>query len=183
MAAPPSGPRGPSRLVALLDAFETRVVWGIATALLLVASFIMLMEASARTFVSHSFHWAEEVVRFAVVWAVFLVFGFAARRGHFIRTELLVQRLPPGVRRVLDVVNCLGGLLFAVVLLWAGWVQLGHLRRLGMMSETMELALWVVKAGLIVGAVSLVAYFVYCSVRVLRGEEAYPSGHGDATDD
>ncbi len=169
------------RWLRALDAFEHRWLWNVSTALMLAAASIMLLEATARTLFSTSYHWAEEVVRYFVLWSIFLVFGLAPRRGHFIRTELVFERCPLWLRRTFNSASCLGGLLFSGVLVWAGWVQTLNLRRLGMMSETMDLPLWIVKISLLVGAVLLFIYFLYCSVLVFRGRAPYRSAHSENT--
>jgi C4-dicarboxylate transporter DctQ subunit len=163
------------RWLGALDTFERRGLWNISTGLMLVAASVMLLEATARTLFSTSYPWAEEVVRYFVLWSIFLVFGLAPRRGHFIRTELVFDRCPLWLKRVLNVASCLGGLLFSAMLVWAGWVQTLHLRRLAMMSETMDLPLWIVKIGLLVGALLLFFYFVYCTVLVFKGRDPFQS--------
>lgn len=67
-----SDPRaaGP-RWLRALDAFEHRWLWNVSTALMLAAASIMVLEATARTLFSTSYHWAEEVVRYFVLWSIF----------------------------------------------------------------------------------------------------------------
>lgn len=160
-ASRPGGPElSRCRIIRLAAALESGPVLNLATALMVVAAALMLTEAFTRTFLSLSTEWIEEVVRFSVVWSVFLVFGFACRRGHYIQTDLVVRLLPPRVQKAAEVLNALAGLLFAGMLLWAGWVQTAHLIRLGIVAETMNLPMWLVKGALLVGAVSLLAYFI-----------------------
>lgn len=177
--APAPVPNALDRVGGVLDLLESRILFPIATTLLLFGAGLMLYEAAGRSFFSHSTPWAEEMVRYVTIWGIFLVFGFASRRGHFIRTELLLPYLPHWLRRVFDWTNCLGGLLFSSVLLWAGWMQTVHLHRLGLSAEALPVNMWLVKSALVIGAASLFAYFLYVLVRVIRGQESYPAHEGE----
>ena len=76
----------------------------------------------ARYVFGHPITWTEEICRYLFVWVVFVGAGVAERsRGH-ITLDFLTTRLPPNVRRRLDMVNgilCVGMVLLLFV--WYGW--------------------------------------------------------------
>ncbi len=160
-------------LAGCVNAIEERVLWNLAAALMIAGAALMMMEALSRALLDFSFTWTEEVVRWAVLWAVFLAFGFACRRGHFIRTELLIRHCPSAVRRWINIFNCACGLALACVLVWTGFLQVSHLHKLGIVSEDLRVPLWIVKAGLIVAAASLARYFANGLVQSIRGTDPF----------
>lgn len=141
--------------------FERRVLLDLATAFLLLALGLMLLEARSRFFVGRSFFWSEEAVRFLVAWSFFLSLGAAGRAGRYIRTPLLVDRLPEGRRWLPGLFAAGAGLLFAAVLFWGAVNQWLAYLRLGTMSQSnLDLPLWLVYAAVPLGAVLLGLYYL-----------------------
>ncbi len=142
LADPP--PRGGSAPGGLWQRFEQRILLNIATALALLATGIMLLEAISRSALSHSYFWAEESVRYLMIWAFFMTIGCAGRAGHMIRTEMLVERLSPRLRQVAAIATTALGVLFSGVLLYASIPQVLRYRSMGMMTESnLDLPMWV----------------------------------------
>jgi C4-dicarboxylate transporter, DctQ subunit len=153
--------------VALL---EDRLLLNLATVLMAGSAAVMFYEAGSRTFLSESHWWAEELVRFLVVWSVMLAFGVATRRGNYIRMELLVDALPPWGQRLAAWLNCLAGLAFAVLFTIAAWRSVVHLHVVGMMTESsLDLPLWFVRLALPIGGLLYALYFVRLAVVLWRG--------------
>ena len=122
-----------------------RVIWPLATILLLAVGTVMLWEALDRTFRSHSYIWSEEVIRYSLLWIVFLCFGLAGVRQQHLRSDLLLRMMPPSLRRVCDVISKLAGLVFCVLLLWGAIVQFNQLYDTEMMTEALfDIPLWVI---------------------------------------
>src|SRR5690606_23324087 len=95
---PASGaPRAAPRFGGL--GWASRLVLAVATIMALGATSIMVLEGFSRYVLNISYFWAEESVRFLMVWAFFLTLGVAGFRQYHIRTELLVQRLPAAAQR------------------------------------------------------------------------------------
>ena len=150
--------------------FEHGLLWNLATACLLLALVIMLGEALSRTFLSRSHYWAEEGVRFLVVWSFFLTLAVAGREGRHIRTTVLIDALPAVVRRIADGLSALAGLAFSLLLLYAAWQHLGGLQRMGMRTESnLDLPMWAIYACVPLAGVLFAVYFAQALVTVLRG--------------
>jgi C4-dicarboxylate transporter DctQ subunit len=159
--------------------FESGPLLGIATAMMLGAMALMFYEAASRTLVGDSHWWAEESVRFLVVWSVMLAFGAATRQGNYIRMELLIDVAPRPVRRFGAWLNCLCGLAFSGMVSVAGVLSCLHLYRVGMMTESsLDLPLWLVRMALPIGALFYALYFVSVAVDLAKGrEEVQPITH------
>lgn len=160
------------------DRFESGPVLTIASILFGASTLIMLSEGLNRSLRDVSFFWAEESVRFLMLWAFFLTLGVAGRRGHHIRTELLVDHVPHGPRRVMHLLSVAAGLLFAAVLFGASLPQLARYYTMGMMSESdLDIPQWVIFLAMPLGASLLFGYYVHCLLVFLRGGDPF-TPHG-----
>jgi len=72
----------------------------IAMALLAVISTSVFVSAVART-LKHPVNWAQDLSLLLFAWLVFLGADMVLRRDDFISVEMIVQRLPGGIREVL----------------------------------------------------------------------------------
>lgn len=165
-------PPGPALLPRWLIWFEDHVLLNLAALCMAGSMGVMFIEASSRSLGYGSFWWAEEAVRFLVVWSVLLALGLATRRGHYIRMDLLLGRLPRFGRMAAAWVNCLAGLAFSLLLVVAGWKGVEQLDRVGMMTESnLDLPLSWVRVILPVGAGLYALYFAAVAVSLARGHE------------
>lgn len=154
--------------------FERNVLLNIATGFALVATSIMLLEALSRSALSNSYFWAEESVRYLMIWAFFLTLGAAGRAGHMIRTEMLMERLSPRLQKVGNVVTTSLGVLFAGILLYASVPQVLRYRSMGMMTESnLDLPMWVLFLAMPIGAILIGIYYLGALREALRGNDPY----------
>ena len=169
MAADPSGaaagapapPPPASRVFGAWEWFEDRIVLNLGVLCFVVAMVLMLFEAVSRVTVGQSYHWVEELVRYAVVWAFFLCLALSARHGFHIRADIVHRRLPPRIQHVCDVISAICGVLFAGFLCYAGTLQTMQLYRNGLLSESaMDLEMWRVQIMLPIGAAMLLIFYL-----------------------
>lgn len=154
----------------------------VSSALFLASALVMLFEGFSRSLAGVSYFWAEEAVRFLMIWAFFLTLGLAGRRGLHIRTELLVDAMPPRVRRAMHLVALVAGLAFAAVLFGASVPQLLRYHSMGMMSESsLDIPQWVVFLAMPIGAAAWFGYYAQCLVVWARGGDAFAAAPPDAS--
>lgn len=133
--------------------FYLRVVWPIAGLLLLGVATVMLWEAIDRTLFSHSYIWAEETIRYLLLWIVFLCFGLAGVRRQHLRSDLLLRMMPAKVQHACGLLADIAGLAFCSLLFAGSVVQFNQLYDTGMMTEALfDIPLWVIFAVVPVGA-------------------------------
>ncbi|MEO8279589.1 MAG: TRAP transporter small permease [Ideonella sp.] len=145
------------------DRFESGPVLGLASLLFIGSTLVMLSEGLNRSLRDVSFFWAEESVRFLMIWAFFLTLGVAGRRGLHIRTEMLVSAASPWLRRAMNLIAVLAGLTFAAVLFGASLPQLMRYYTMGMMSESsLDIPQWVVFCAMPLGAALWFGYYLRC---------------------
>ena len=163
---------------------ESRWLLSFATFLAVAATLIMLTEAFGRGFLGHSYFWAEESVRYLMIWAFFLSIGACGRAGMHIRTEMLVDMLPPRGKWLCNLAASLAGLAFGIILFLASLPQVERYYTMGMMTEsTLDLPMWALFLAMPIGAVLIGLYYFGCVIRAFRGQEPFAPQPGSAAAD
>ena len=164
----------PSVRRGLWDRIESGWITTIGTGMFLTATVIMLCEAAGRAFFDHSYFWAEEAVRFLIIWAFFLTLGAAGRNGYHIRTDLVVAALSHRMRVVVAGLAALVGIAFSAILFWGSIPQIQRYYSLGMLSESnMELPMWLVFMALPIGALFFGIYYIRLIAQVIQGRDPF----------
>src|SRR5688572_23804187 len=92
-----------------------------ACAMLVVAAALGVFQILTRFVLEQPAEWTEVLIRFALIWMVFLGIPMAFRQGAMVSVDVLYRWSPPRVRRVLDAVVSLAALALMLVILWWGW--------------------------------------------------------------
>lgn len=167
----PHPPRG------LWMLFERKVLLNIATVMFLLSTLIMLYEGFSRAVFDSSSFWAEEGVRYLMIWAFFLTLGVTGNAGHHIRTELLVEKLGPRLKSACHVLSSLVGVAFCGLLFYAALPQVHRYYTMGMMTESnLDLPLWLLFLVMPLGALLFLAYYLRCLVIALKGQDPFGNG-------
>ncbi len=95
--------------------------------------------------------WCEELARYCMVWLIFVGISAGVKKGSHIGVDALVNTLPEKASRVIRiVVNCMVTILYAYLTVLAVQITLG-IRETGQVSPAMQVPMYIVYAGLIVG--------------------------------
>lgn len=144
--------------------------------LLIVFTGLVIYSVAMRYLLSAPPMWGEEIPKLLFVWMIFLGAGFAYFSGQNIRMTALIERAPPGPRRVVEL-GMYG--LVVVILLMVLWYSVPILQ---LTARTTSLATglsdaWTY-AALPLGALLLLANAVWRIRRLLRGNVDDPSDIG-----
>ena len=113
---------GPLRRAFL--AFErgcTALATAGACAMLVTASALGMWQIVTRFIIERPAEWTEVLIRFSLIWMVFLAIPAAFRQGAMVSVDVLYRWSRPGMRRVLDAVVSLAALALIAVIVWFGW--------------------------------------------------------------
>ena len=132
---------------------------------------LVLLQVFFRYVLNESLFWAEELVRFSLVWSVLLGSALVARDRAHIRIDAFESVLSPNARRIHGLVLDLLMIAFSIILAIAGWQFVE--RTLMQSSPSLGVPMWAVYGAVPVGA-ALQALFV---LSVLRRPAA---AHGPA---
>lgn len=174
-------PRG--RTLNWLVLFERHVATNVAALLMIFSTAVMTFEASSRVFFSQSYFWAEELVRFPMVWAFFISLGAAGRAGHMIRTEMLVDRMPPVIRRLMNIVSTALGVVFCGVLFYAAIPVITRYYTMGMKTDSsLDFPMWILFLAMPIGATLAGTYYFTILIDAIKGQDPYAPVHESSPD-
>lgn len=104
--------------------FEQRATWVAmlaACAMMALAAGLGVFQIFMRFVVEQPAEWTEVLIRFSLIWMVFLGIPMAFRQGAMVSVDVLYRWSPPKIKRVLDWVVCLAALALIGVIIWWGW--------------------------------------------------------------
>jgi len=119
--------------------------------------------------------WSEELMRVTMIWIVMLGAGLAYSRGQFLGMRVLVEHLPPPIRRTCDFISLIGMLTFLGFIAWYGWKF--AIKTQLQLSPTLGFSLFWVNISLVVGStllavhITLGAIFGVQETEILEGHE------------
>lgn len=92
-----------------------------ACAMLALAAALGMFQILMRFVLEQPAEWTELLIRFSLIWMVFLAIPAAFRQGAMVSVDVLYRWSKPGMRRVLDWVVALAALALIAVIVWWGW--------------------------------------------------------------
>ena len=92
-----------------------------ACAMLAVASSLGLFQIIMRFVIEAPAEWTEVLIRFSLIWMVFMGIPAAFRNGAMVSVDVLYRWSPPKLKRVLDFVVCGAALVLMLLIVWWGW--------------------------------------------------------------
>ena len=145
MTMPPA--RG--SILELWDRIERRLIGLLGAAALGVAAYDIFGRYVSPELAAP---WADEMIVYLVVWAIFIASSQLVRADGHVRPDLVLRLLPPGSQRVAEIFNCLAALAFSAGLAWLGWQIASESFALDERSATaLAFPMWLYYAALPVG--------------------------------
>jgi len=92
-----------------------------ACAMLAVASTLGMFQILMRFVFEQPAEWTEVLIRFSLIWMVFLAIPAAFRQGAMVSVDVLYRWSGARMRRVLDWVVALAALSLVGIIIWWGW--------------------------------------------------------------
>lgn len=122
------------------------------TTLLLTSSVILFVNIVARYVFNTGFVWAEELVRYEIIWMVFIGSSVAVRKGIHIGIDVLHHVLPENGRRALRIAIGVVCVAFCLVLLIFSLELAMQTRSFGQRSSAMQMPFWIIQLAIPIGA-------------------------------
>jgi TRAP-type C4-dicarboxylate transport system permease small subunit len=104
-----------------LERTTTGLAMYVACAMLLLSASLAMFQIITRFILEMPAEWTEVLIRFSLIWMVFLAIPMAFRQGAMVSVDVLYRWSPPRMRRLLDWVVCLAALSLVTVIVWWGW--------------------------------------------------------------
>lgn len=140
---------------------------------ILFTSLLLLVNVILRYIFSHSIYWAEELVRYLMVWVIFLGSSQVAKHEGHITVDILHRAVGPGVKVFLDYLVNIVAILFCLVLAYYSYHQTMRVYSSQQISPALELPMWLTYLSIPLGsALMAVRYLVHLFNRMhLAGQE------------
>src|SRR5262245_578012 len=107
-------------LVLAIEQRTTAIaLWG-ACIMLAISATLGMYQILTRFIFHEPAEWSEVSIRFALIWMVFLAIPMGFREGAMVCVDLLHRKSGPRMRRVLDTIAALVGLVLIAVMIWVG---------------------------------------------------------------
>ncbi len=94
---------------------------GGACVMLALAASLGIYQIVTRFILQEPAEWSEVLVRFSLIWMVFLGIPTAFREGAMVSVDVLYRWSSPPMRRFLDWAVCVAALVLIAVIMWWGW--------------------------------------------------------------
>ena len=153
------------------------VVEWVAAVLLAVVVVIVLVQVFGRYILRMSLSWPEELARYVLVWLTFFGVAAAAARQSQIVVDTVLELVSPRVRRILEDIGALAGLLAVGLLVWTSRPLLFGPAGGSTSPATGIPSFWIYLA-VPVGGVLLGLFALADLGRLVRGEPPPPAGPG-----
>jgi TRAP-type C4-dicarboxylate transport system permease small subunit len=114
-------------VIAMKDTFLKVERWtsgfsmAMACAMMALAASLGVFQIVTRFILESPAEWTEVLIRFSLIWMVFLGIPLAFRQGAMVSVDVLYRWSPPRIRRVLDWAVCLAATSLILVIIWWGW--------------------------------------------------------------
>ena len=103
------------------ERLATATAMALACAMLLLASCLGMYQILTRFVLEQPAEWTEVMIRFSLIWMVFLGIPEAFRMGAMVSVDVLYRWGSPRLKRALDWAVALAALALIGVILWWGW--------------------------------------------------------------
>ncbi len=103
------------------ESFTTGLAMLTACAMMAIAASLGLFQIITRFILERPAEWTEVLIRFSLIWMVFMGIAAAFRQGAMVSVDVLYRWSPPKIKRVLDYVVTIAALALLTVILWWGW--------------------------------------------------------------
>ena len=134
-----------------------------ACLMLAIASSLGMFQIVMRFVLEQPAEWTEVLIRFSLIWMVFLAIPAAFRQGAMVSVDVLYRWSPPRLKRVLDAIVSLATLALMLVVLWWGfdYAMRGRVQTMaGLESISMVWAYLALPVGGLFSAVGIIGNWV-----------------------
>ena len=99
----------------------TGFAMSVACAMLAMAASLGMFQIITRFVLERPAEWTEVLIRFSLIWMVFMAIPMAFRQGAMVSVDVLYRMASPRLRRVLEWVVFLAALTLVLIIIWWGW--------------------------------------------------------------
>jgi TRAP-type C4-dicarboxylate transport system permease small subunit len=93
----------------------------VACLMLALAACLGMLQIFTRFVLEMPIEWTEVIIRFSLIWMVFMGIPMAFRQGAMVSVDVLYRWSGPRMKKVLDTAVALAALTLVCIIIWWGW--------------------------------------------------------------
>src|SRR5690625_4798289 len=114
--------------------------------------------------------WIEEIASYMIIWGILFGLSVALRNNRHIQVDLLYNKMPNSIKRILDIVVALAGITFCFLFIYYGFLLLLRTYSTGVTSMNVGIPMWIIYIILPVSGLMFALRFIEKFIFVLRGK-------------
>lgn len=158
---------GYKKFRVILDHLEE----GILAILLAFMTSVTFIQVVLRYVFNTGWVWSLEATSYAFAWLVLIGMSYGVRTRTHIAVDLVVRKLPPGIRYYIALLAAGLCIVYAGLMLYGSWMLTNGLHMLGNYARDIPLPKWLLTSVMPVAFVLLAFRFVEVAVRVVKGRD------------
>jgi len=139
--------------------------------LLLAATIVLFINVIARYAFHNASTWAEEAIRYAIVWVTFFGGSICVRNKTHVGIDIFVMYAPAMLKRVLSAFAQLTGAVFTAFVTYYGWQITQLVIETAQKSPAMLMPMWVVYISMPLGSLLMTIRFLATAWAILTGKD------------
>jgi C4-dicarboxylate transporter DctQ subunit len=149
---------------------------------IIFTSLLLFVNVVLRYVFHHSIYWAEELVRYLMVWLIFVGGSQVVKVEGQIKVDVLVRTLPERVQRVWGLVVDAISLAMLLVLTWYSCQQCARVLASQQISPALELPMWLVYLAVPAGSSLMALRYLQQLLKRFASGAAADTGYTQSVD-
>ena len=105
----------------VLENLTTRISMLVACLMMALAATLGVFQVVMRFVLEIPAEWTEVLIRFSLIWMVFMGIPYAFRVGAMVSVDVLARLVGPLGKRIFAFCTCIAALTLVVTIIWWGW--------------------------------------------------------------
>ncbi|MBW2148742.1 MAG: TRAP transporter small permease [Deltaproteobacteria bacterium] len=136
---------------------------------IIFASLLLFINVIMRYVFLHAIFWAEELVRYMMVWVIFIGASQVAKRGGHIAVDIFPRMISKRANTALSFFVTIFALLFCVLLVYYSFGQVMRVKAAHQISPAMELPMWIAYLSIPVGSSLMLIRYIQQFCLLIQG--------------
>lgn len=158
-----------------MDALLSRLEEFFLGGTILFTSILLFVNVILRYVFHHSIYWAEELVRYMMVWLIFFGGSQVVRKEGHIRVDVVLRMLPPRGQRIWEIAVNVINILMLAVLFWFSMQQCLRVFASQQVSPAMELPLGLVYLSVPCGCLLMMLRYTQRLIKLIFAHAVEPA--------
>lgn len=141
----------------------------------LLIMLLITVDVIGRAFFNSPLFGVPEIVKISVVGLVWCQMAHTLKIGAHLRSTILVDRMPPAVRRAIEIISCLMGAITFALIVYSGWDNMVESWRIGEFEgeEPVRVPTSPIRTLVLIGAALTALQFLIMLVDLVRGKSLH----------